>query len=182
MQGSDVLLTMAEVGVTVAGFSGLVVAFGRRSGEDIPPIQVFRLLTLAESTAWVLLLALLPFLLHHLSVAPETIWRALGGFMAVGYLFNVALSARRAARLSEDDKRQVSRVSTAFTYAISGLAVIALALAAAGAFPERELGVYLVGLTGILSVAVIMFLRIISAAKMGRRAEEEPAEAGSDEG
>ena len=60
---SDLLTSVAEVSVALAGFSGLFVAFSRSRGRSLLPIERYALLFLLFASLSAVLLAILPFVL-----------------------------------------------------------------------------------------------------------------------
>ena len=65
MQGSDVLTVIAEIGVALAGFSGIVVALRQRSAESWSLPEVMRLRFMLYGSTLTFLFALSPFVFHH---------------------------------------------------------------------------------------------------------------------
>ena len=68
------LYTIAEVGVTLAGFSGLVVAFQRRDLKSWSPPDFMNFLFLITNTLLVVLLSLLPIPLLLWGLPEGAIW------------------------------------------------------------------------------------------------------------
>lgn len=82
IEGGEVLLTMAEVAVGLAGFSGVVTAFSRT--RDFPPEDRVRFLMLVGGTFFVILLALVPFLLELGGMPESETWRWSSGAWLLG--------------------------------------------------------------------------------------------------
>ena len=82
IQGGDVLLTMADVAVGLAGFSGVVTAFSRT--RDFPPEDRVRFLMLVGGTFFVILLAFVPFLLELGGMSERDTWRWSSGVWLLG--------------------------------------------------------------------------------------------------
>lgn len=83
--GGEVLLTMAEVAVGLAGFSGVVAAFSR-TREDFAPEDRVRFLMLVGGTFFVILLAFVPFLLDLGGMPEEETWRWSSGAWLLGFM------------------------------------------------------------------------------------------------
>ena len=86
MEGIDALGLIAEVGIAIAGFVGIVVALRAQSGA-IGPFDELRIGTLLGVSALGVLLALLPFALHFAGLGGEMTWalsrkRTITRFMA----------------------------------------------------------------------------------------------------
>ena len=63
MEASEELLTIAELAIGLAGFSGVVVAFNR--GGGLRPTDSFRFIALFCSALSVLVVAFVPFGFHY---------------------------------------------------------------------------------------------------------------------
>jgi hypothetical protein len=73
VEGADALGLIAEVGIAIAGFVGIVVALRAQSGA-IGAFDELRIGTLLGVSAVAVLLALLPFALHFGGLGSETTW------------------------------------------------------------------------------------------------------------
>ena len=73
MEGGDALGLIAEVGIAIAGFAGVIAAL-RAPGGRIAPYAAFRIGTLLGTSALAVLLALLPFAFHFAGLTSATIW------------------------------------------------------------------------------------------------------------
>ena len=69
------LQTIAQIGVTFAGFSGLIVAFRKDSGP-LTRVHKYRLQVLLSLSFGAMFLSLLPELLLAFGAADETVWRS----------------------------------------------------------------------------------------------------------
>ena len=93
MEASDVLLTIAEMAIGLAGFSGVVLAFthqGRLSATDR-----YRFIGLFTQALTVALLCLVPFGFHHAGQAGAAIWRGSSAVAVLFWLFSAWLTAVR---------------------------------------------------------------------------------------
>lgn len=82
IEGGQVLLTLAEIAVGLAGFSGVVAAFSRT--RDFPPEDRVRFLMLVGGTFFVILLALVPFLFELGGMTESETWRWSSGVWLFG--------------------------------------------------------------------------------------------------
>ena len=73
VRGGEVLLTMAEIAIGLAGFSGVVAAFSQT--RDFPAADRVRFLMLVGGTFFVILLAFVPFMLELSGVEEPGLWR-----------------------------------------------------------------------------------------------------------
>jgi hypothetical protein len=83
MEGSDVLQTIAEVAIALAGFTGIVAALRGQTVESLSSFALFRFLVLLIASLVALGLALLPFLFHYHGVPPPVTWSACSAVVAV---------------------------------------------------------------------------------------------------
>lgn len=81
MQGREALSTIAEVGLGLAGFTGILAALGRSSATFSRP-EVLRLLLLLVSSLGAVFLALFPFALHESGVSGAACWRLSSAVLA----------------------------------------------------------------------------------------------------
>ena len=98
MNASDELLTVAELAIGLAGFSGVVVAFAYRGQlTAIDQMRFIALFTIAIATA---MFAFLPFAFSHTGLSDPAIWRWSSGLFFAWALvqgFVLAPRLRRAA-------------------------------------------------------------------------------------
>ena len=95
MDEADLLQTLAEVGVAIAGFTGVVVVLGRRARGDWSPPEIQWLHMLLLSSLCVVFFALLPVVLENAGLAPALVWRPSAGFLAVACAGIMVLGWRR---------------------------------------------------------------------------------------
>jgi len=68
------LQTIAEIGIGLAGFSGLIVAL-RKSSGPLTVVQKYRLQILLSLTFGAMFLSFLPELLFSFGIDPSNVWR-----------------------------------------------------------------------------------------------------------
>ena len=159
MEGADVLLTIAELAVAFAGFASIVTLFQHRDPASWPASVPVRLRAMVEASLGTLYGALFPFLLHHMGLTGDALWRAASAAGLVGFAYmSVSMLLRARPQLPSGE------MSTRFTY---GLGAVALAIAAllacnvAGAPFPPGFGPYLAAVVYSLVVASFVFLRMI---------------------
>lgn len=79
MIDTDVLFTIAEIAVALAGFSAIVGVLSARKGEVSLKVNALRLQVMLETCFVVLAAALLPVLLEKFGLDSTVIWRASSG-------------------------------------------------------------------------------------------------------
>lgn len=154
------LQTIAEIGIAFAGFSGLVIAFRRKSGP-LTVVHKYRLRVLLTLAFGAMFLALLPDLLQSLSIAAPALWRwaslaALG--FSVAFLAWWYLASRRMLRLVPEifHRGAVVRMATGH------LTVIVLLLAAVtGPAGRYASAAFLAALVWYLMHAAQQFSRML---------------------
>jgi hypothetical protein len=72
MEASEELLTIAELAIGLAGFSGVVVAFNR--GEGLRPTDRFRFIAMFTAALSVLVVSFVPFGFHHAGTTGPALW------------------------------------------------------------------------------------------------------------
>jgi len=93
MEASDVLLTIPEMAIGLAGFSGVILAFTYQG--RLRPTDRFRFIGLFTQALTVALLSLVPFGFHHAGQVGETIWRGSSAVAVLFWLFMGWLTAVR---------------------------------------------------------------------------------------
>ena len=98
MDESDILLTIAEVGVALAGFASLAAVLGRRDKHTDPLVNAIRLRGLLDAGLSAMLLAFIGVLFLKIGGPSNWVWRAASAF---GLLFvsTVGLAAFRREKL-----------------------------------------------------------------------------------
>ena len=100
MPEAENLRIIAEVGIAIAGFSGVVVAMGRRAGRHQDAAwQVGRLWMLLIQSLGASLFAFFPLLLDTAGLDPSMTWRlcnGLGGLFGFGIFAGVIVTVGRS--------------------------------------------------------------------------------------
>jgi hypothetical protein len=107
MPESDLLLTFAELGIGLAGFSGVVVAFGDRG--SLPEVDNFRFLSAFSIAICVIVLAVAPVALSYFTSDRGLIWRMASTIAVAYFAIGTPLFRRYAISIqSEFVKSEVS--------------------------------------------------------------------------
>lgn len=122
----ETLSTFAEIAVAIAGFSGIVIAFGRRSLGSLTDLERRRLSNLFALSGFVIFSTLLSIsCLYVESLEATLLWRSQSALIVLlGTLWQI-IDWQRIARLEAHERAQVK---AAVIYPFTGLAVIGLAL------------------------------------------------------
>jgi hypothetical protein len=156
MEGGDALALIAEIGIAIAGFAG-VIATLRAPGGRVGAYLAMRIAILFVFSASAVLLALLPFAFQFADLASATIWALSSSAMLViigtaqFVLFRISRTALPSA--PEDRAPGVGLVITYSAAILAGVHVLQLANAAF----LRQLWPFYVGLLIITTFSLFMF-------------------------
>jgi len=160
----DTLSIFAEVAVALAGFSGIIIAFGRRSSGALTPLELRRLSNLFGLSGLVLISSLLGIsLLHIESLEPATLW--IGGSALLFLLVTpwLILDSRKVARL---EKKERAEVKAYVIYPFNFLAVVVLLLQIANVFFLNKSWPFFLALVLAITFAFQQFILLV---RMGFR-------------
>jgi hypothetical protein len=161
VQGEAILQTVAEISVAFAGFTGVVVAFGRHGEADAPRVEALAFKAMLASSLQVLLFSVLPFLLDAAGLSAAIVWRAGSGLMSLGLVAGAAVDVAHMRRVPTSELSSFDRV---FRVAIPvlGAATLLAQLANLAGAVERGFAAYLGGLLYLLFFSSIMFVRLVT--------------------
>ena len=163
------LYTIAEVGVTLAGFSGLVVAFQRRDLKSWSPPDFMNFLFLITNTLLVVLLSLLPIPLLLWGLSEGAIWSVCSLSMAAWFLGGDLVAIRFTRRYRQEFA--IRRVPSWYSFTqwaqlpVAALMAIVLLLSAAELLIPRGQAPYVLGLIVLLTFAGIQFTYFVLAGR-----------------
>ncbi len=160
LPGTEVLSTIAEISIAFLGFTGVVGVFaGRERQAFAVSLHVWVMVAFGLAT---LLLALLPFVLHHLGVKQPSLWAVCSAAVVILSLLHFALveplvlKERRAGRWRQPSILQVFP-------AIFIACVLTQLLNTLGIVFDRSLGGYLLGLFLLLAGSGLNFVSLLVA-------------------
>lgn len=175
----QILDTMANVGVTLAAFSGIVVAFWAVRSNSWPRAEMRVLQFLVVDSFMVVFLALLPFPLVLFGGSEEFIWSSCSALLGAWFLLGFALAVigERRGRARGEHKVAIP-VVTPMLYAVGILgppAGIGLLLSASGLLPGGQ-AVFVAGLMLLLAFAAVEFLFLIAVSARQGRADQSSSD------
>ncbi len=96
----DTLHTIAQVAITLIGFSGIVVVFGERTAARWSSEESLRFYVLIAGPLTALACSFVPILLSQLTNDVATIWRSANALLGSAHLANIVpfLANRRGAK------------------------------------------------------------------------------------
>ena len=159
-----VLYTLAQVAITFAGFSGVVVAFRLRGAEAWSPTELRTLWLLLGDTFLVLFFSLLPLPLALANWSPDALWGLCNALLGTWFIVGDLLALRGERRDRALHQRTTVRVITPILYGVLILALVmgaALWLSAIDLIVRRGQAVYVLGLITLLAFAAVEFLFFI---------------------
>jgi hypothetical protein len=160
----DTLSIFAEVAVALAGFSGIVIAFGRRSRGSLTPLELRRLSNLYASSGLVLFCALLGNSLLHVESLPAAhLWR---GASALVFLLGGFLLFWDWSRVRGLEPAERAEVKAYILYPFNVVGVLTLILQLVNAFVLAKSWPFLIGLVFALTFAFQQFILMV---RMGFR-------------
>ena len=159
MEASDELLTIAELAIGLAGFSGVVVVFRGQGGLRL--VDRFRFLSVLSQALTVLVLAFVPFGFHYAGQSGQALWMGSSAVMVVFLLSSAWLLGIRFRPDFSVQDEQLPKSVEAVIWCVSTLNLL-LAVANLVGWPLRS-GVlfYLAALISWLLVAGFLFATLV---------------------
>ena len=159
-----VLNTLAEVAITLTGFSGVVVAFRLRGAHSWSPTELRYLWLLIGDSFLVLFFSLLPFPLAIAYWSDDALWgicnALLGSWFIIGDV--LALRGDRRDRIAQQLITVPVITPILYVMSIGALAMgMALWLSALDLLVARGQAAYVLGLIALLAFAAVEFLFFI---------------------
>lgn len=158
MTPEDALMSIAEIAIGLAGFSGLVAAFGQRQGHTWREDQKARIVFLVILSFGMITCALLPFAISGISNSPAWIW----GLPMVSYSILALVLLARWVVLSRRHgfKLQFPKVSIPIIGIATVLQVLVM-LSGFGIIMPYSAPLFVFGLLSILVFSANMFLALL---------------------
>jgi len=123
MESEGILTTLAEVGIAIAGFSGIVVALQHRSGDWSETDKVRFSMLLQVSLAGVFS-SLIPMLLHLISPTKTFVWGWSSGLWLAYILASLVYRVPRIQRAASGDPEPRSKFMVAYMLSTVALSVL----------------------------------------------------------
>jgi hypothetical protein len=163
---TDLLLTIAEVSVGLAGFSAIVGLLGNRSGRSGIQIDALRLQVMLEVALLVAAGAFVPVVISLFEFDVWTSWRiAAVAWLVVAVPYEIIAWLR--TRDMPDMKLDGLNVNT-INWVLCLLTDFIMFILMIGLFEARAGALYVLALFAYLSVAAILFIQFASSTFMPR--------------
>ncbi len=159
MEGADALGLIAEIGIAIAGFAGVIAALRAPDGR-IGSHTALRVGVLIGMSATVVLMAVLPFAPHHTGLGVSTMWAVSSSVMAALLLLLFIVPTRIGLRFPAEERPSLGWVAPVVNLTSFGLVII---LQIANLVGLRELWPFLCGLVAILALSLFYFAYILFA-------------------
>ena len=185
-----ILNTLAEVAITLAGFSGVVVAFRLRGAHSWSPTELRVLWLLIGDSFLVLFFSLLPFPLAIANWSDEALWGFCNALLGSWFIIGNLLALRGERRDRAAQQLITVPVITPIFYVIVIVAIamgIVLWLSTLDLLVPRGQAVYVLGLIALLAFAAVEFLFFIALVSRSSsdtdqlEADEEQEEPGEND-
>ncbi len=152
----DVLFTVAEIAVALAGFSAIIGVLSTRKSSSDLKVNSLRLQVMLESCFMVAAMSLIPVVLEQFNISAPVLWRvACAAFLCVVIPYEfVARKRTKGMPNMTLTKLNVNTVNWALSFG-ADLVLVAILLSLVGAYSEAF---YLVVLLLQLTVAGTLFI------------------------
>jgi hypothetical protein len=163
VEGADALGLIAEVGIAIAGFAGVIAAL-RSPGGTIGAYAALRIWLLLGTSAQAVLLALVPFVFHFAGLDDDSLWAlsssAMTALVVAFALVNYYVAVVRGAMPAPEERAPGLRFVAPLPYAlVVGIIVLQIANAAW----LSQLWPFYLGLLGITAWSLFLFAYILFA-------------------
>src|SRR4051812_32229164 len=101
MNETEILTTIAQLAIGVAGFSGVAIAFKRQPGKLID-VEAYRIAILFSNAFAAMFISLLPFPLHALYAGGSSVWRIGSAVIAIFTAFFLNYYLRKTRRFRRE--------------------------------------------------------------------------------
>ena len=165
MEDADLLLTVAEIAVAFAGFSGLVTILGQRVGRVQPQLVEHTLRGMILTSLLAVSFALFPFLPYRLGASAGVAWRISAGAFAVAmavYFFSTASRRRALAQSGVAGAVSAGTLASGALWLLAILVLLSLATGIVGS------GFSLLALFIVLYVSGSLFFTVFMSLLVSR--------------
>lgn len=162
MQGSDQLLAIAEVGVALTGFTGVIGALGMREHKALSEAARLQVWLMLEFSLGTVFFSLVPFASANFGVADTMTWSISSGLMAAFMLAHLIIVGPRIVALIRRDAWVGEVVSKLTALLVVGLFLMQ-ALNASAVFFLPTYGLYYLGVLLFVCLAAGNFVALMAA-------------------
>lgn len=161
MDETDILLTVAEIGVALAGFASLAAILGRRYKNTDPLVNAIRLRGLLDAGLSTMLLALFGVLMLQIGGSNLWVWQV-AGIAGVLFVSTIGTAAFRREKLRRHLPGFRQRASVVM-FVIVAVTFVGFAAIGTGLTGDFGFPVYLGMLFLLLVICCTMFVLVIAS-------------------
>ena len=161
MNASSILETIAVIGVSLAGFAGIVGALAGDKLRPANPEVWLPFWVMISSGLLIVFAALFPFLPFYLGAPDRISWAASSAFVTVLTACNLAFFTPRFLRAQRDGVLARALAFSALMYLSSFLLLVSQALNAVGIGLSQSAGGFLIGLYLMLLISALNFVFLL---------------------
>ena len=158
MEFESLFTSAIEVGIGIAGFSGIVAVFGHRSSGQWTRADRGRMSILLQTSFATVLLSFLPLLVSHMVSDSEIVWTICSGMYVAYTAVSLVVRLPRVRELRKDPENEVD--DSYFYLVISGMAISVL-LQLANVFWLRTGWPYAIGVLWTMTFSFTQFVRLM---------------------
>lgn len=173
MDETEILLTVAEIGVALAGFASLAAVLGRRQKDTDPLVNAIRLRGLLDAGLSAMALALFGVLMMRIGGNEPWVWRvtAIAGMAIVGSIGAAAFRREKLRRHLPGFRRRVSVVM----FSMVAAAFLGFVCMGAGLTGRYGFHVFFAILCLLLLICWTMFVLVIASLMRAIQGVDEPS-------
>jgi hypothetical protein len=157
MESTDILQTVAQIAMGLAGFGGIAAGLGYRARGNWSNDDQFRLLGMVYTSFVVVFTALLPFVVHHLGILVP--WRVCAFFVLPLELVSLTVALGVFRHGVPTAYNSIASILLVFIHI--GTVAVLLAVCS-NLYLGSNFGLYLLAAILILIVSAILFFRLLS--------------------
>ena len=154
----ETLNLIVEAAVAIAGFSGVVIAFGRRAAGEWSLVERARFRNLLLTAFLVLFLSLLMLVLLHANTTPATTWRIGSGLWSIIAIERSVATIRAYVRIPQEDPQHPGVGAVAI---ILGVTLLIVLLSVGNVFVLKEFWPFLTAQVWLFAAACYFFTRLL---------------------
>jgi hypothetical protein len=159
VEGADALGLIAEVGIAIAGFAGVVAALRAPAGR-MAGYAAVRIGSLLAQSGTAVLMALVPFALHQAGLSSAATWRLSSALMLALIGMMTLWFSTFGRRARGDTQPQTGRIVMPIMYTLT---TVGLALQGANIAFMSDLWPFYVGLLILTALSLLNFAYILLA-------------------
>jgi hypothetical protein len=160
VQGTDILISTAAIGVTLAGFIGVVAALGNRSQGRWRSAETLRLGFMLAASLLASVFSYLPLIIYHLGTSASDAWTYSSAALAINLIALSVIYRVGRSKLPPDERAEFSwkfRIPIQITLVLALIYLVRNTLR----IPLSGFGPYLLGVLWLLGLAAFQFTRLL---------------------